>query len=153
MCACADVTCLFDVRELSKYSCPLCLEFTGLRFHHLLSHIQLVHSSRPGFQIVCGINGCTRSFTLMKTYRNPLYGDHIINFNPNSIVYQPSSLVDSHSKVSSNSPDTITSVPNDLLHQDFDISESDCNFSSLTSLQVCCMNQSYTSMYKFIIIL
>ena len=139
---------------MSKYSCPLCSEFTGLRFHHLLSHIQLVHSSRPGFQVVCGINGCTRSVTLMKTYRNHLYGDHMINFNPDSIVYQPSPLVHSHSKVSSNFQDTITSVPSDLLDQDLDKSESDCNFCSHTNLQVCCINQSYNfSMHKFIIIL
>ena len=77
----------------------------------------------------------------------------MINFNPDSIVYQPSLLVDSHSKVSSNSQDTITSVPNDLLDQDLDKSEFNCNFSSHTSLQAYCMNQSYTSMYKFIIIL
>ena len=90
----------------------------------------------------------------MKTYRNHLYGDHMINFNPGSIMCQPSPLVDSHSKISSNFQDTITSVPSDLLDQDLDKSESDCNFSSYTSLQICCMNQSYnTSMYKFIIIL
>ena len=126
---------------------------TVVRFHHLLPHIQFIHSSRLGFQIACEINGCTRSFTLVKMYRNHLYVDHIINFNPNNIVYQPSSLVDSHSKVSSNSQDTINSVPNDLLHLDLDKSKFDCNFSSHTRLQVCCMNQSYTSMYKFIIIL
>ena len=87
---------------------------------------------------ICGINGCTRSFMLMKTYRNHLYEDHMINFNPDSIVYQPSPVVDS--QVSSNSQYTITFVPNDLLDQeDHDKSESDCNLSSHTSLQVCFM--------------
>ena len=93
MTSCAShhsIACSFDVREMSNYNCPLCLEFTGLRFHQLLSHTRLVHSSRPGFQIVCGINGCPRSFTLKKMYRNHLYGDHMINFKPDSIVYQPS---------------------------------------------------------------
>ena len=68
-----------------------------------------------GFQIICEINGCTRWFMLMKTHRNHLYRDQMINFNPGSIVYQPSPLVHSHSKVSS------------------------C-FSSHTGLQVCCIN-------------
>ena len=62
----------------------------------------------------------------MKTYRNNLYGDHMINFNPDSIVYQPSPLVDSYSKVPTNVQDIIISVPNDLLDQDIDNSESDC---------------------------
>ena len=53
----------------------------------------------------------------------------MINLNPDSIVYQPSPLVDSHSKVSSNFQETITSLPNDLLDQDLDKSDSDCNFS------------------------
>ena len=52
--------------------------------------------------------------------RNHLYGDQMINFNPDSIMYQPSPLVDSHSKISSNFQDTITSVPNDLLDPDLD---------------------------------
>ena len=58
----------------------------------------------------------------------------MINLNPDIIVYQPSPLVDSYSKVSSNFQETITSVPNDLLDQDLDKSESDCNFSSHSKL-------------------
>ena len=62
----------------------------------------------------------------MKMYRNNLYGDHMISFNPDIIVYQPSPLVDSHAKVPTNFQETIISVLSDLLDKDLDNSEFDC---------------------------
>ena len=72
------------------YDCPLCSNFNTRQFHQLLSHIQLIHSQRPGFLVTCGVNSCRRQFKTMKTYRNHLYGDHLINHTPDSIVYEPS---------------------------------------------------------------
>ena len=158
MTSCAShhsIACSFDVREMSNYSCPLCSEFTGLRFHQLLSHIQLVHSSRPAFQIVCRINGCTRSFTLKKTYRNHLYGDHIINFKPDSIVYQPSSQQIAIQKCQQTFRTSLHLYPVTYLIKTLIIvNQTVYNFCTHTIFQVCCINQSYnSSMYKFNIIL
>lgn len=35
--------------------------------------------------MTCGVNGCTRSFHSMKTYRNHLYRNHMINFDPDKL--------------------------------------------------------------------
>jgi hypothetical protein len=74
----------------SRFVCPLCSSFVSIKFHQLLCHIQLVHAGTPGFSITCGINGCQTLFKKMKTYRNHLTVDHMINFHfLSSDDYQP----------------------------------------------------------------
>lgn len=59
------------------FQCPMCTEFRAPSFELLLPHIRLVHSTKPGFKISCGISGCQRTFTNMKTYQNHM-GFHIV---------------------------------------------------------------------------
>lgn len=59
------------------FNCPLCPDFRATKFQLLLPHLRLVHSTRPGFSVTCNIEGCSRTFTNIKTYTNHLYGDHL----------------------------------------------------------------------------
>ena len=79
------------MNSLMSYNCPLCSDFLAREFHQLLSRVQLVHSQRPGFRVTCGVDECKREFTSMKTYRNHLYGCHMINHGHGSINYNANS--------------------------------------------------------------
>ena len=57
----------------TTFNCPLCTHFQAPEFKLLLPHIRLVHSTRPGFSIQCGIDNCARRFINMKTYTNHIY--------------------------------------------------------------------------------
>ena len=69
------------------YQCPLCDEFQALSYKQLLPHIRIVHASKPGFSISCGVQGCQRSFTNMKSYDNHI-SQHMLagNYPSNAIV-------------------------------------------------------------------
>lgn len=41
-----------------------------------LKHVQLFHSHQPGFSITCGLDGCLRSFSSFKSFRNHVYSYH-----------------------------------------------------------------------------
>lgn len=64
------------------FNCPLCTEFQAPSYQLLLPHIRLVHSNKPGFSITCGLDGCQRSFTSMKTFSNHVYGFHLFSRTP-----------------------------------------------------------------------
>ena len=56
--------------------CPLC-NCTSLPTISLyLTHIRISHADVPGFKIICGLQGCKRSFTNFLTYRNHVYAHH-----------------------------------------------------------------------------
>ena len=54
----------------SAYQCPFCNEFQAPSFKQLLPHIRIVHATKPGFTITCGVHGCQRTFLNMKSYDN-----------------------------------------------------------------------------------
>lgn len=66
--------------SLSNMICPLCPEahtsFLHLTFPEYLKHLELFHSHRPDFLVTCGIGGCVRTFTNLRTYRNHVSGLH-----------------------------------------------------------------------------
>ena len=43
---------------------------------HLLKHIRQVHAHKPGFNITCHLNGCTKHFRSFEVFRNHVYGFH-----------------------------------------------------------------------------
>ena len=98
----------------NRFICPLCPNFISIKFHQLLSHIQLIHSGRPGFSVTCGIEGCQRLFRKMKTYRNHIYKEHMINFT-DDIVYQPMSQP---SAVELNTTMAIDTVDDTEIHEE-----------------------------------
>lgn len=55
--------------------CPLCGEYSP-SITRLLAHIRLVHADEPGFNVQCGIQGCSRTFRKYLTFRNHVYAIH-----------------------------------------------------------------------------
>lgn len=55
--------------------CQLCsFHTTSLPFY--LKHLTLIHSTEPGFRIQCRLNGCVRSYSNIRTYKNHVYSCH-----------------------------------------------------------------------------
>ena len=55
--------------------CQLCeLKTSSMSF--LLRHLTTVHSTRPGFCLSCGLNGCQRTFSNITTYKHHVYAKH-----------------------------------------------------------------------------
>lgn len=64
------------------FDCLLCAKFQTPSYQLLLLHIRLVHSTKPGFSITCGLDGCQQSFTRMKTFSNLMYSFHLFSRTP-----------------------------------------------------------------------
>jgi hypothetical protein len=41
-----------------------------------LKHVQLFYAHQPGFSITCGLDGCLRSFSSFRSFRNHVYSYH-----------------------------------------------------------------------------
>jgi len=56
-------------------TCPVCAgSFSTVSV--FLSNVRLVHASESGFQMLCGLQGCHRTFKSFYTYRNHVYSFH-----------------------------------------------------------------------------
>lgn len=55
--------------------CQLC-EFRTSSMAFLLKHLATVHSNRPGFYFICGLNCCQRTFRNITTYKHHVYAAH-----------------------------------------------------------------------------
>lgn len=58
--------------------CSLCNTSLRVKFpiREYLKHLLLFHAHQPTFKVTCGISGCSRSYTNLKTYTNHVYGVH-----------------------------------------------------------------------------
>lgn len=58
--------------------CKLCSAASHLKFNikGYIQHVRLFHAHKADFRIVCGINGCLRSFTNFGTFINHVYSVH-----------------------------------------------------------------------------
>ena len=65
---------------MPRLICPLCPpEMTvnlNMNLTEFLKHVQLFHSHQPSFSITCGLNGCLRSFSSFRSFRNHVYSYH-----------------------------------------------------------------------------
>ena len=59
----------------SIVECPLCGYFSP-NVTLQISHLRLVHSTDPLFNIVCGIGGCTSTFGAFAAYNSHVYRHH-----------------------------------------------------------------------------
>ena len=59
---------------MERFSCSICNFFASLDYASVIRHIGSVHSWEPRFRITCGIEGCMRTYTSYRRYR-----EHIIN--------------------------------------------------------------------------
>ena len=58
----------------SRFSCSICNSFASLDYASVIRHIGSVHAWEPQFRITYGIEGCIRTYTSYRRYR-----EHIIN--------------------------------------------------------------------------
>ena len=55
--------------------CPLC-GYQVLKLQQLVSHLRLVHSGDPNFELVCGIGGCQQEFHAFSAFSSHVYRSH-----------------------------------------------------------------------------
>ena len=58
------------------YRCNLCVGFIGFTLALLLNHIFRCHSDELSFHVLCGINGCTRTYKKFLSFRNHVKTKH-----------------------------------------------------------------------------
>ena len=54
---------------------PLC-SYQVLKLKQLVSHLRLVHSGDPNFELVCGIGGCQQKFCTFSAFNSHVYRIH-----------------------------------------------------------------------------
>ncbi|XP_041472583.1 uncharacterized protein LOC121421848 [Lytechinus variegatus] len=92
------------------YQCPRCL-YQGVRLRKLVNHIRSIHSHEPDFFLVCGIQGCQRSYKVFSSYITHLNRHHKEEFASSVDVHEVST--EAHDKNSEPLPET-GQVPTDL---------------------------------------
>ena len=60
------------------YRCSICLEFVSVSIQTLVKHIGRIHRSEPNFHVVCGIEGCSKTFKKFLSFNNHLIRKHKI---------------------------------------------------------------------------
>ena len=58
------------------FACPICATFVAPSLPYLLSHLRLVHSHDPRFNVACGLNGCTYSARSFSALYSHIYRKH-----------------------------------------------------------------------------
>ena len=60
-----------SVEFIMAHGCPICATFVAPNLPYLLSHLRLVHSHDPRFNVTCGLDGCAytaRSFSALYSH-------------------------------------------------------------------------------------
>ena len=57
------------------WQCPICSS-TSLTLKFYVSHLRLVHSKDPTFNIMCGVHGCREVFRAFSTFNSHVYRHH-----------------------------------------------------------------------------
>ena len=80
----------------SSMVCPLCsnVGHLTLNFKDLIKHLNLFHTHQPDFKVPCGIDGCSRHFTNLRTYQNHMSSVHNCCKNIESRVFEHGSSED-----------------------------------------------------------
>ena len=58
------------------FACPICATFVAPSLPSLLSHLRLIHSHDPRFNVACGLNGCTYSARSFSALYSHIYQKH-----------------------------------------------------------------------------
>lgn len=58
-----------------RFNCCYCI-FNTVKFETLMKHYRFVHGNNPNFRIVCGINGCAKNYSNVRTYRRHIRLKH-----------------------------------------------------------------------------
>lgn len=55
--------------------CPMC-SFEAATVRIILSHLRIVHSNDPHFNVTCGVDGCSRTFRTFSALYSHIYRQH-----------------------------------------------------------------------------
>ena len=58
------------------YWCNLCIGFLAVSLRLLLNHLGRNHKSDPNFHLLCGVNGCARTYKRYYSFRNHIVQKH-----------------------------------------------------------------------------
>lgn len=68
---------------MTVYRCNLCVGFLAVSLRLLLNHLGRNHRNDPNFHLLCGINGCARTYRSFYSFRNHVVNKHADLFNIN----------------------------------------------------------------------
>ena len=97
-----------------RYTCSICYHFTAPNMAAVLRHIGSIHAHQAGFRIVCGNNGCPRSYRNYGSFRKHLYRKHSETVEPLDDPATFSSITSSFMDESEALPSTIVSDEDNL---------------------------------------
>ena len=60
------------------YRCSMCLGYLTVSLTELLDHLRRSHSNDPNFHVLCGLDGCARTYKRFVSFRNHLIRVHDI---------------------------------------------------------------------------
>ena len=63
------------------YCCNLCTGYLTVSLRELLHHMRRTHSSDPNFHMVCGLEGCPRTYKRFSSFRNHVMRKHNLIYN------------------------------------------------------------------------
>ena len=59
-----------------KYRCNLCVHFVAFTLALFLNHLVRYHTSDPNFHVLCGINGCSKTYRNCISFKNHIKRKH-----------------------------------------------------------------------------
>ena len=60
------------------YRCSMCVGYLTVSLTELLDHLRRSHSNDPNFHVICGLDGCPRTYKRVVSFRNHLIRIHNI---------------------------------------------------------------------------
>ena len=61
---------------MELYTCSHCNRFSAKKIDRVLRHVGSVHAHDPGFHMVCGVDGCPRTYQNYRSFRKHLITKH-----------------------------------------------------------------------------
>ncbi|CAB4019697.1 Hypothetical predicted protein, partial [Paramuricea clavata] len=68
------------------YRCSMCVGYLTVSLPELLDHLRRSHSNYPNFHVLCGLDGCPRTYKRVVSFRNHLIRKHNIYGKENEPV-------------------------------------------------------------------
>ena len=77
---------------MDVYRCNLCVGFQAVTVRLLLNHIGRNHKNEANFHVLCGVDGCARTYTNFLSFRNHVvrkHGQLLFEIDDNDLDNQP----------------------------------------------------------------
>lgn len=71
------------------YRCSMCVDYMAVSLKLLLSHMRRNHANDAGFHVLCGLDGCPRTYRRFVSFRNHLIRKHNFEFRDDEARGQP----------------------------------------------------------------